>query len=524
MEINPAEATLRQESGPVEAGPFKYRMDLLVFCNQLNMIGVRHLSSFLKSKGVEVRIVYLISPVDYFTNIFSEGLYRQISEFCRGSDIIGLSLTSNFFPEASRLTLFLKERLGIPVVWGGVHPTIEVEESLKYADYVVMGEGEMPVFELITSLAGNKDISHIENLAFKNNGLIVKNPLRGLNRLDELPMPDIDFTAHYLSDGDEIKPITFELMRRHMVTLSNKPRVTYSVSSTRGCPHSCTYCVNYAFREIFGHKGYVRERSIEKIIEELVVLIKRFPFIEYIFMADETFFFQGADKIKRFAQMYKEEISLPLKIEFSPGTFDEEKLKYMLDAGAVELHMGVESGSDDTNYNIYNRKFPINRIKLILNSIEKYRHLLEVVHIHFLMCNPFEKPSGTKETFRFIVDIPNSFRIRFFPLVLFPGTKLLEMAVSSGIVKDREEDIYSKTWNIGDSLNSADYYTICSIYLYELKHHLKIGKTAGLLFYSFMSFLPVRAILGSRPGRRGLARLYLLMQKVWRAVRKKLKR
>lgn len=494
-------------------------MDLLVFCNQLNMIGARYLSSYLKSKGIEVRIIYMISKPDSFENIFSKDLYEEIIEFCSGSDVIGMSLTTNYFPEARKLTLKLKEKLNIPILWGGVHPTIETGESLEYADYVIMGEGEAPSYEFITTLANNGDVYSIKNLAFKKGGLVIKNPLRALENVDDLPIPDLEFTSHYLVDDNRLKQIDSELMKKYMLTFSNKKRITYNISTARGCPHSCTYCVNYAYREMFKAEKYVRKRSVDRIMEELTEALRRYPFIEYIFISDETFFIQGTDIIERFAHLYKQKIGLPLKIEFSPQTFKDEKLACMVEAGAVELHMGVESGSDDTNYGIYQRRFPINRIKGIIDSIDKYSVFLEVVHLHILICNPFEKLKNTRKTFLFVAGVPNSFHIRFFPLVLFPGTKLLAMATDAGLIKDKEKDVYLKTWNIGQALKTADYYTICMIFLQKLKFKFKMSRFNCFLFYYFMSFPAIRMILGSRLGKKALVGFYFAPQRIKAALK-----
>lgn len=494
--------------------PAKYRMDLLVFCNQLNMIGVRYLSSFLKSKGVDVRIVYMISQADSFVDIFSDRLYEEIIKFCSGSSIIGLSLTTNYFPEARKLSTKLRSRLGIPIVWGGVHPTVEADEGLEYADYVIRGEGESATYELIKAIVEKKDVSQIKNLAFKRNEVVIKNDLRPLEDLDNLPLPDLDFTSHYLVDEDRLKPVTVDLMKKHMFTFSNKKMVTYNISTTRGCPHSCTYCINYVYRQMLGEQSqnYLRKRGIERVLEELREAIKRYPFIEYIFIADETFFIQKAEVIKRFAEIYKKDIGLPLKIEFSPQTFNGEKLKYMIDAGAVELHMGVESGSDDTNYNIYHRRFPVNRIKGIIDALDKESTSLEVVHLHILICNPFEKLRNTKDTFRFLAGVPNKFHIRFFPLVLFPGTKLLVMAEEAGMIKDKEKDVYLKTWSLSEALNSADYYTICAVFLQKFKNKLRINQSLSLLFYYLMSFPLVKVILGGMTGKKILIWFYFAAQ------------
>lgn len=501
----------------------KMRMDLLVFCNQLNMIGVRCLSAYLKSKGVDVRIIYMVAPADVFKDIFPESLHRQIIDYCKDSDLVGLSVTSNYFPEARKFTAEFKKRCDTPVVFGGVHPTIEVEESLEYADYVIMGEGEEAAYELIAALAQKKDPSAIANLAFTSGGRVVKNTCRPLvTDLNSLPTPDFDYTSHLIVDGGELKPITEDLMKKHMLTHSNVPRVTYNISTTRGCPHSCTYCVNYAYKEIYGAKGYVRKRGVDNAIGELKAVIERYPFIEYIFLADETFFIQPMEVVRAFAEQYKLKIARPLKVEFSPPTFSEEKLVCMLEAGAVELHVGVESGSDRTNDDLYARRFPVEKIKSILNTIQKYKKRIEIAHIHILICNPFETLANVKETFRFLVDVPGIFDVRFFPLVFFPGTKLLAMAKEAGIIRDKEKDVYLKTWSEAEALGGADYYTICMMYLFQLKKRLGVGQLGGLLFYSFMTFPLVELALDNKCGKSALVAFHRFLQAAWQKVKKSL--
>jgi len=488
------------------------RVDLYVFCNQLNMMGVRFLSAYLKSKNIDVRLIYTLAPADRFSyEIYSDELLNKIVKFSEQADVVGFSITSNYFLEAVKLTAKFKKNSQVPVVWGGVHPTLEVDDCLNYTDYVIRGEGEKAFHEFIEKYMANENLDDIGNLAYKRNGEIVKTPLKSLiGNLNDLPLPDTDFTSHYLTEDDQILKVNHSLMKKHMLTFSNKARVTYNVSTTRGCPHSCTYCVNFAYKELYGNRGYVRKRSIESIIQEISTVVKKYPFIDYIFFADETLFVNKRDFIKQLAEEYKEKIGLLSKIEFSPQTFNEEKLAHMVEAGAVELHLGVESGSDSTNYEIYKRKYPAEKIKKIINTIYKYRAKLEVVHLHILICNPFEDQANTKDTFKFIIDVPNYFDIRFFPLVFFPGTELLRKAEELQIIdrKNRDKDIYLHNWNENDALSHADYYTICMKFLYFLKKEININKFFSLAFFHFFAFPPIKLLLDNKVMKSVLVKGY----------------
>jgi radical SAM superfamily enzyme YgiQ (UPF0313 family) len=123
----------------------------------------------------------------------------EVVELCRGSDLIGISFMTHFFDRARQLTEHLKKNLKAPIIWGGIHPTVRPEESLDYADLVLVGEGEEAFLELVDNLAAGKDIQHLENIWMKKGQEIIKNPLRPLIQdLDRLPAFDFSLEEHYL--------------------------------------------------------------------------------------------------------------------------------------------------------------------------------------------------------------------------------------------------------------------------------------------------------------------------------------
>jgi B12-binding domain/radical SAM domain protein len=114
---------------------------------------------------------------------------------------------------------------------GGPHPSALPEETLLFFDYVVIGEGEETLPELIRTLQKGGDVSSVRGIAFKKNN---NNFLTG-NRenvvLDDYPAFD--------------------------------PNLMHSsIEITRGCPFHCTYC---STPRLFGHR--MRHRSIEEIVK-----------------------------------------------------------------------------------------------------------------------------------------------------------------------------------------------------------------------------------------------------------------
>src|SRR3989339_921665 len=79
----------------------------------------------------------------------------------------------------------------IPIVWGGPHPTLMPEQTLKHplVDVVVINEGDLVFFELVKAFAENKNLSEVNGIGYKDNGEIKVNPPAPLiNDLNVLPM------------------------------------------------------------------------------------------------------------------------------------------------------------------------------------------------------------------------------------------------------------------------------------------------------------------------------------------------
>src|SRR3989338_7155192 len=152
----------------------------------------------------------------------------------------------------------------IPIVVGGTVPTLDTLEVLNKPriNCVVRGEGEYAFLDIADRIDSGQSLSGIKNLWIKkDNGDIEKNELRPLiDPLDQLPHADFDI----YEDRSFYRPYHGRIYRC----------VDYELS--RGCVYNCTFCLSPFQRNVYSlPKNFRREKSIEKIIDEISYLKKR---------------------------------------------------------------------------------------------------------------------------------------------------------------------------------------------------------------------------------------------------------
>lgn len=501
------------------------RVTLIVYTNKLNVIGVRSLSAYLKAKGHDARIIYLLSAYHEYYDVFPDSLYDQLAEACRDSDLIGFSLTSNFHREAVKATRRLK-KLNKPIVWGGIHPTLCPDLCIKEVDIISRGESEEALLELTEAVSRGSGYSGIKNLWIRTNSpdgqeRIVKNPVRPLIQdIDSMPFNDLDFESHLLSEGGALKRITPDLMKRYMTSGNTwEGRIDYYLSTSRGCPFRCTYCCNSGLHELYGGDRVIRKRSVGRVLAEAEEAIRRYPFINYIFLSDEELFVQSAEYLQEFSREFKARIGLPMKAEFTPILFNEKKFRALIDAGMVEALMGVQSASDRTSEEMYGRKMKSEKMLGILDAILPYRKSLKHCHLHFIVFNKMEGEESTRKTYEFISKVDKFFDLTFFPLVYFPGTPLAEKARAAGIVGDGDylEYLAKAGFDKVKEAHKADYYTICFMLLDWFKKKLRLPVPMCRAVYAITASRAGSAIFKHRFVTTLLIKLYvfLLSPKFW---------
>jgi radical SAM superfamily enzyme YgiQ (UPF0313 family) len=293
---------------------------------------------------------------------------------------------------------------GVQVVFGGPGATFLWKHLLTHfpeIDYVVIGEGDHSLVELVRHIEGTGEVSpeKIRGIAFRKSGKLVRTPkVLRVEDLDQLPIP----ARHFLYQH---------------------------VSSSRGCAWKCRFCGSPRLWE-----GGTRFRSPEHFVEELDLLYRKG--IRFFYVSDDTFTL----KKDRVIQICRQILERGLRITWCAisrvDCVDEEILYWMRRAGCTQISYGVESGSE--------------RIRAALNkpiSTAAIRKAFDLTVRHGILPRAYFMygcPGETRETIEETVALMMEIRplaAVFYILDHFPGTWFYEDLKRRGVLND---DIWLK--------------------------------------------------------------------------------
>jgi radical SAM superfamily enzyme YgiQ (UPF0313 family) len=333
----------------------------------------------------------------YNTRVFIEDIAPPAWNLFDDADMICISSISSTANRAFQIAERFKKR-GIPVALGGPHTTFLPDESLQYADYVVRGEGEETLVELVDLLSADKPLDAIKGLSYRNSdNEIVHNPDRHLVKdLNDSPIPD--FSLVYKWEKARVVPI----------------------ATSRGCPFGCRFC---SVIPMFGRK--YRFKSIDRILEEIKCSA---PKKGHVFFIDDNF---AANK-KRTRELLKTIIDSNIKFEWSAQVRtdvakDPELMKLMKKAGCFAVFIGFESINPQT-LDLYNKGQGVADIE---NSIKIFKEHHINIHGMFVLGSDTDDIQTIRNTAKFANKLAIE-SIQFMMLTPLPGTPVFEELKSSG--------------------------------------------------------------------------------------------
>jgi len=423
--------------------------------------GIRTLSGMLKQHGHQTQMIFMpdfagdgeYAHVERTEDRYAASVIDKMIELCKDSDLVGVTLMTHYFDSAKQITREIKERLGIPVIWGGFHPSVRPDESIRWADYVAIGDAEDLILQLIEKLeAGKGDELHdIKSLIWRKGDTVVRNMVGSLEQdLDLYPAPDFDHEDHwYLFEG-ELLPSNDDLMHRYLRngTVSRMfGLVGYQTMTGRGCPHACTYCGNSFYRDLYKRQRYVRYRSVDHTINELVEVKRRFPFINFIWFSDDSFFGRPLPDMLYFCKEYKEKVGFPFYLLGSPGTITDEKYGALVDAGLLCIQMGVEHGSPRIQKMFKRSTMGNDKIIKSAEIITKYADRTAAPQYDLVYDLAYETLDDKLATLELISNLPKPYRLQVFSIIFYPGTSLHTIAERDGLVNDEKKEIYDRMYS-----------------------------------------------------------------------------
>jgi len=468
--------------------------------SDVTALGLRMISAVLRRAGHATRMIFLphtpAELADGEEDRYPEGLLREVAERTRDADLVGIPLITAYFHKAVEVTRAIKAVHDVPVLWGGIHPTIRPRECLEFADLVCLGEGEGAVEELAGRMVAGSGIADLANVGLRANGSARVNPPRPLEQnLDALPFPDYSLEDHWIweRDGDALAPLNRDrfaaaLAEGHISRIRDE--IAYQTIATRGCPHNCSYCCNNVLRDLYRGQRYVRCRSQEHILGELEEIRERFPFVKVIGFSDDSFFAARESEIAEFAAAYRERIGLPFFCLGSPLTITAEKLRHLTDAGMFGLQMGIQTGSPRT-LELYERHVSTERVLEAARLIHRFQDRMIPPSYDFIIDNPLESTEDILQTVELMLALPRPNRLQLFSLVVFPETGLYHEFHRRGLPVPETPADYNR-----------DYHKRRATYLNLLFGLIRHGAPRPLI-----KLLAARPVVRAFE-RPGLARIY----------------
>lgn len=480
--------------------------------SDISSLGVRSLSSVLKAGNHQVRLIFLpnrdtrkLKFKSDFIGAYEKNVVDEVVGLCEGSDVIGISLMTNYYQQAVQFTHAVKRKYSMPIMWGGVHPTLEPDECIQTADILCIGEGETAVMELMERMEKGQDYYNTENLWFRKNGRIIKNNVRPLIQdLDSLPFFDYALDDDYILDEGKVKKMDSMLLKKHLPKpddINNNKQLSYKTMMTRGCPHNCSFCANYAFRKMYPKQKYLRRRSVENVLQELLEIREKIPEGRIITFADDSFVAAPLKEIEEFCKHYKERINLPFRCLCSPTTISQEKMELLVEAGLLEIQMGIQTGSERTR-KLYNRHIPIPKTLEAAGIIHQFVSRTRPPKYDVIIDNPYETDEDLLETLDLLLKIPRPYDLTLFSLVFYPGTEMLRMAKRDQLVHDVIKDVYQKSFLISEK-------TFIHLLFHMAEANLPVWLIRLFMRKKVLSFF----------NRKGLSPLYTLLYKSGRLAR-----
>lgn len=387
-------------------------------------LGIRYISAKLKQAGYETKLVFLACSGE---ETYSKKVLDSFREICCDSDIVGFSSMVHSFRQTVQVATALKDSSAAKV-WGGPFPTTCPEICIKLVDGVCIGEGEEAMLELVDKLAQGNDFRNTKNFLFKYKDKIITNPVRPLiEALDSLPFPDYDLDSQFVLENNRIVP----MREKHFLGMDSR-FYGFTFFNTRGCPYSCTYCVNSAIKEIYPRQSIIRKNSIPYVIKQMKFVKEKFSRVRRLRIDDDTFFVRSLEEMKLFSEAYKKEINLPFECNSDPLTINDEKMRLLVDCGLKHVCLGIQSGSERISQGVFNRPFTKERSLNAAKIINKYSDKVEVTY-DFIIANPFEKKEDILQTLDFIQQLPKPFYLSMNCMAFFPGSKIYERALRENL-------------------------------------------------------------------------------------------
>ncbi len=342
-------------------------------------------------------------------------------------DAIGMSILFGRERVAAQIASAVKPKMPrVPIIWGGIYPSLFPQEALRHADIACVGEGERPI-RLYAEDPSNPEIPGFFGCL---GGRVVTPPPEPAPPLDSLPLPLYGHDEKTLLDG--------QLSSRCRDDPELVGRI-YTFAASRGCRFDCSYCLSGRMLRTSRRKPRSR-RSIGSFLDELRSARDRFTLPPSINLWDDIFT-EDLEWLSEFAARYPGEIGIPFNCQTHQTFCSEEAARLLVLAGAREVAIGLESGSRRVLREVYHRIPEVEEVSVAAWRLHDAG--IPRIQVDLLTNNPFATEEDCRETLASLLRFPRPFSLELGKLTVYPGSRLASFDGKRGDLTEIDFDFFN---------------------------------------------------------------------------------
>ena len=371
-------------------------------------LGLAYLASVLEKNDIPVEIL------DAYTEGYS---WKDLKNKFLSSkpDVIGITFATETRFEGFKTIRIAKTVLPNSItVAGGPHASLTPYDTLYHIaelDFIVRGEGEYILFNLVKTLEDEGDLRSVLGLSYRDNGKIIHNPDRPfIEDLDMIPFP-----ARHLLPMDKYN-FKLNIPGRGKIPAAN-------VATSRGCSFKCCFC---AASKMSGRRW--RARSPQNVLDEVEHIIKVYN-KKAMWFFDDTFTMSKKRTEQICDQIIQRGLDISWFCDIRVDTVDKPLLKKMKDAGCYRVCYGVESGSQRILDEVIGKKIKLDQVRKVSAWCKELGILEEPM---FIVSLPSETITDFKKTKELMDELDGEAILSI--LQIYPGTKIERIARQKGIL------------------------------------------------------------------------------------------
>lgn len=385
-------------------------------------LGIMAVATPLDMAGYKVRLIDQSTEPDWQRTLLAE---LKTKPLCIGVT----SMTGPQIRGALEISEVVKRNSDVPVVWGGIHPSLLPRQTLENpnVEIVVQGEGEETFWELVRALGNRQPLHEVKGIWYKDNGQIRQTA----------PRPSIDLNRQ--------PPLSYHLidLKSHMMSMLGIDAVLFE--SSRGCPYNnCAFCYNTAFRA-----SRWRGLSAEETLSRIKRLVSDYD-VRAVAFSDDNFFADANRAYQILEGMIKQNLGIvwgkgDIRLDLL-SQIDDNFLDLIERSGCLSLVVGVESGSQRIA-DILRKDVDVSEVFPVNRRLAKYRIRPRYL---FLVGIPGETETDLAKTtsmmLRLIEENPKA-TVGVQIINPYPGTELFDLCLQNGLVAPQNLEGWANfTW------------------------------------------------------------------------------